>query len=137
MAGHVGASGRTFWHHATLREEHDDAACEHESREEGMGPTLAVQGSTTKAILFEAYLESSRCWHPDASGRARRSARDGQPKRPYKSEEVGARAYRGARLCEVLFLAPYYSPEYNPIEEAFSKIKGLFCVRHRRAPQRS
>jgi transposase len=26
--------------------------------------------------------------------------------------------------CEVLFLPPY-SPDYNPIEEAFSKIKGL------------
>jgi transposase len=26
--------------------------------------------------------------------------------------------------CELLYL-PAYSPEYNPIEEAFSKIKGL------------
>jgi transposase len=29
-----------------------------------------------------------------------------------------------ARGCEVLFLPPY-SPDYNPIEEAFSKIKDL------------
>ncbi len=28
------------------------------------------------------------------------------------------------RGCELLFLAPYW-PDYNPIEEAFSKIKGL------------
>ena len=28
------------------------------------------------------------------------------------------------RGCELLYL-PSYSPEYNPIEEAFSKIKGL------------
>ena len=29
-----------------------------------------------------------------------------------------------ARGCELLFLPPY-SPDLNPIEEAFSKIKGL------------
>jgi transposase len=28
------------------------------------------------------------------------------------------------RLCEVLYLPPY-SPDLNPIEEAFSKVKGL------------
>ncbi len=28
------------------------------------------------------------------------------------------------RGCELLYL-PAYSPDYNPIEEAFSKIKGL------------
>jgi transposase len=40
----------------------------------------------------------------------------------HKSEEV--RELIEARDCEVLFLPPY-SPDYNPIEEAFSKIKGL------------
>jgi transposase len=28
------------------------------------------------------------------------------------------------RVCELLYL-PAYSPDYNPIEEAFAKIKGL------------
>jgi len=40
----------------------------------------------------------------------------------HKGEEV--RELIEARGCEVLFL-PAYSPDYNPIEEAFSKIKGL------------
>src|SRR3954469_23951601 len=40
----------------------------------------------------------------------------------HKSEEV--RELIEGRGCEVLFLPPY-SPDYNPIEEAFSKIKGL------------
>ncbi len=35
----------------------------------------------------------------------------------------------------MLFL-PAYSPDYNPIEEAFSKIKGLLCAERRRAPER-
>jgi transposase len=30
------------------------------------------------------------------------------------------------RDCELLYL-PAYSPDYNPIEEAFAKIKNLLC----------
>ena len=33
--------------------------------------------------------------------------------------------------AEVLLLPPY-SPDFNPIEEAFSKVKGLFCGGRRR-----
>ncbi len=40
----------------------------------------------------------------------------------HKSEEV--RELIEGRGCEMLFLPPY-SPDLNPIEEAFSKIKGL------------
>ena len=40
----------------------------------------------------------------------------------HKAERV--RELIEARGCEVIFLAPY-SPELNPIEEAFSKIKGI------------
>jgi DDE superfamily endonuclease len=29
------------------------------------------------------------------------------------------------RGCELLYLPPYYSPDFNPIEQAFSKIKGI------------
>ncbi len=40
----------------------------------------------------------------------------------HKGEEV--RELIEARGCEVLFLTPY-SPDFNPMEEAFSKIKAL------------
>jgi transposase len=84
---------------------------------EGMGPTLAVQGGTNKAV-FEAYYVE---WVLAPS------LRPGQVVvmdnlAAHKSEEV--RELIEARDCEVLFLPPY-SPDYNPIEEAFSKIKGL------------
>lgn len=83
---------------------------------EGMGPTLAVQGGTNKAV-FEAYVE--RVLAP--------ALRAGQVVvmdnlSAHKGEEV--RELIEERGCEVLFLPPY-SPDYNPIEEAFSKIKGL------------
>ncbi len=35
-----------------------------------------------------------------------------------------------ARGCELLYL-PSYSPDYNPIEEVFAKIKNLLCARPR------
>jgi len=83
---------------------------------EGMGRALAVQGSANKAV-FEAYVE--RVLAP--------SLRPGQVVvmdnlNAHKSEE--ARELIEARGCQVLFLPPY-SPDFNPIEEAFSKIKGL------------
>lgn len=83
---------------------------------EGMGPTLAVQGGTTKAV-FEAYVE--RMLAP--------TLRAGQVVvmdnlSAHKGEEV--RELIEGRGCELLFLPPY-SPDLNPIEEAFSKIKGL------------
>ena len=40
----------------------------------------------------------------------------------HKSER--GRTLIEAAGCEVLYLPPY-SPDYNPIEEAFSKIKGI------------
>jgi transposase len=51
----------------------------------------------------------------------------------HKGEEV--RELVEERGCQVLFLPPY-SPDLNPIEEAFSKIKGLLCARHRPARRR-
>jgi transposase len=41
----------------------------------------------------------------------------------HKDEKV--RELIEARGCELVFL-PAYSPDFNPIEEAFSKIKALF-----------
>ena len=84
--------------------------------DEGMGPCLAVLGGTTKAV-FEAYV--GRVLTP--------SLRPGQVVvmdnlAAHKGEKV--RELIEGRGCEVLFLPPY-SPDLNPIEEAFSKIKGL------------
>jgi transposase len=83
---------------------------------EGMGECLAAEGATTK-VLFEAYVQ--RVLAP--------SLRSGQVVVMYNLS-----AHKGERVrelveeqgCELLYLPPY-SPDYNPIEEAFSKIKGL------------
>jgi transposase len=83
---------------------------------EGMGPCLAVEGPTTKAV-FEAYLE--RVLAP--------SLCPGQVVvmdnlSSHKGPQV--RQFLEARGCELLYL-PAYSPDLNPIEEAFAKIKAL------------
>ena len=84
---------------------------------EGMGPTLAVEGATTAVVVFEAYVE--RVLAP--------SLKEGQvvvmdnlgAHRPKRVRELIEQ--RGA---ELLYL-PSYSPDYNPIEEAFAKLKHL------------
>lgn len=83
---------------------------------EGMGPSLAVEGATT-ARVFETYVE--KVLVP--------SLRAGQivvmdnlgAHRPERIRELIEQ-----RGCELLYL-PSYSPDYNPIEEAFAKIKNL------------
>ena len=82
----------------------------------GMGPSLAVEGATT-ARVFETYVE--KVLVP--------SLRVGQivvmdnlgAHRPKRIRELSE--HQG---CELLYL-PAYSPAYNPIEEAFAKIKNL------------
>ncbi len=82
----------------------------------GMGPSLAVEGGTTKAV-FEAYV--GRVLAPSLS-----------PGRVVVMDNLSA--HKGERVkelveakgCEVLFL-PSYSPDFSPIEEAFSKLKAL------------
>jgi transposase len=84
--------------------------------QEGMGPSLAVEGSTTK-VVFEAYLQ--RLLAP--------SLRPGQVVvMDNLSSHKGPRVREliEGRSCELMYLPPY-SPDLNPIEEAFSKIKGL------------
>jgi transposase len=83
---------------------------------EGMGPSLAVEGATTTRV-FETYVE--RVLAP--------TLREGQVVvmdnlSAHKGERV--RELIEGRGCELLYL-PSYSPDLNPIEEAFSKIKGL------------
>ena len=81
-----------------------------------MGPCLAVQGATTR-IVFEAYIE--KVLVP--------SLRRGQVMvtdnlSAHKGERV--RALIESAGWELLYLPPY-SPDFSPIEEAFSKVKGL------------
>ena len=83
---------------------------------EGMGPSVAVEEATTR-VVFEAYVEQALA----------PSLRPGQVVvmdnlTAHKGERV--RELVEARGCELLYLPPY-SPDFNPIEEAFSKVKGL------------
>jgi transposase len=83
---------------------------------ERMGPSLAVEGATT-ARVFETYVE--RVLVPSLS-RGQVVVMDNLS--AHKGERI--RELIEGRGCELLYL-PSYSPDLNPIEEAFSKIKGL------------
>jgi transposase len=83
---------------------------------EGMGPSLAVEGATN-AKVFETYVE--RVLGPTLR-RGQVVVMDNLS--AHKGERV--RELIEQRGCELLYL-PSYSPDFNPIEEAFSKIKGL------------
>ena len=82
---------------------------------QGTGPCLAVEGSATRGV-FETYLE--RVLAPSL-----------RPGRVVVMDNLSA--HKGGRVkeivegrgCEVLYLPPY-SPDLNPIEQAFSKVKG-------------
>jgi transposase len=83
---------------------------------EGMGPCLAVEGATTREV-FEAYAE--RVLAPSLS-----------PGQVVVMDNLSS--HKGGRVrelvegrgCELLYLPPY-SPDLNPIEEAFAKLKTL------------
>jgi len=82
----------------------------------GLGPCLAVEGATTREV-FEAYLE--RALAP--------TLKPGQivvmdNLSAHKGERV--RELIKQRGCELVYLPPY-SPDFNPIEQAFSKVKDL------------
>ena len=83
---------------------------------EGVGPCLAVEGATRREV-FEAYLE--RVLAP--------SLRPGQ-----FLVMDNLSAHKGGRVREIVEAAgcglaylPPYSPDLNPIEQAFAKVKGL------------
>ena len=84
---------------------------------EGMGPSLAVEGATTAAV-FETYVE--RILGP--SLRKGRVVVVMDNLSAHKRERV--RELIEGRGCELAYLPPY-SPDFNPIEQAFSKVKGL------------
>jgi transposase len=82
----------------------------------GMGPSMAVEGATTSRV-FETYVE--RLLAPAL-----------QPGQVVVMDNLGAHKPRRIRElieqrgCELIYLPPY-SPDFNPIEEALSKIKHL------------
>ena len=81
---------------------------------EGMGPALTVEGATTSAV-FETYVEQVLA----------PTLRKGQVVvmdnlSAHKGERV--KELIEGRGCELIYL-PSYSPDFNPIEPAFSKIK--------------
>ena len=83
---------------------------------EGMGLSLAVEGATNREV-FETYVEQILA----------PTLRTGQVVvmdnlTAHKGERVKELIER--RDCELLYLPPY-SPDFNPIEEAFAKIKSL------------
>ena len=77
---------------------------------------MAVEGATTKEV-FETYLESVLA--PTLSP-AQVVVMDNLS--AHKGEKV--KEIIEGRGCELLYLPPY-SPDFNPIEQAFSKIKGI------------
>jgi transposase len=83
---------------------------------QGMGPSLTVEGATTSAV-FETYVEQVLA----------PTLRSGQVVvmdnlSAHKGERIKELIER--RGCQLIYL-PAYSPDLNPIEEAFSKIKSL------------
>jgi transposase len=82
----------------------------------GLGPCLAVEGATRREV-FEAYLEHVL-------------APTLKPGQMVVMDNLSA--HKGGRVkeiiegrgCELVYLPPY-SPDFNPIEQAFSKVKGI------------
>ncbi len=82
----------------------------------GMGPSLSIEGSSDKES-FGLYLEHILC---PALERGQIVVMDNLS--VHKGRFV--REMIEERGCQ-LWLLPSYSPDLNPIEEAFSKAKGL------------
>ena len=92
-------------------------------KERGMGASLVVEGSTNGAV-FETYLEEVLC---PTLKRGQVVVMDNLS--AHNGEMV--RELIEGRGCELVYLPPY-SPDFNPIEQAFSKIKGYLreaCAR--------
>jgi transposase len=82
----------------------------------GMGPSLAVEGATT-ARVFETYVKEVLA---PKLGEGQIVVMDNLgAHRPKRVRELIEQ-----RGCQLIYL-PSYSPDYNPIEEAFAKIKNL------------
>ena len=84
--------------------------------EGGMGEAIAIEGATD-AELFETYVEE---FLAPTLRAGQVVVLDGLG--AHRTERV--RNLIEARGCDLVFL-PSYSPDLNPIEEAFSKIKNI------------
>jgi transposase len=91
---------------------------------EGMGACLAVEGPTTREV-FETYVV-------EVLGPSLRAGQVVVMDNLSYHKGARVRELIEKRSCELLYLPPY-SPDYNPIEEAFAKLKALL----RRAAARS
>jgi transposase len=83
---------------------------------EGMGTSLAVEGATNREV-FETYVEQILA---PTLRRGQVVVMDNLT--AHKGERV--KELIEERGCELIYLPPY-SPDFNPIEEAFAKIKAL------------
>ena len=83
---------------------------------DGMGETMAVEGSTDRWV-FEAYVEHALA---PALRAGQVVIMDNLP--AHKPARV--RELIEERGCKLIYL-PAYSPDLNPIEEAFSKVKDM------------
>lgn len=83
---------------------------------DGMGTSLAVEGATT-ARVFETYVQKMLV---ASLGAGQIVVMDNLG--AHRPKRIGELIEQ--RGCELLYL-PAYSPDYNPIEEAFAKIKNL------------
>jgi transposase len=91
--------------------------------ERGMGASLVVEGSTN-GIVFETYLEEVLC---PTLEKGQVVVMDNLS--AHKGERV--RELIEGKGCELVYLPPY-SPDFNPIEQAFSKLKSYLrdaCAR--------
>jgi transposase len=82
----------------------------------GMGETLAVEGSTNQEV-FDAYVEHVLA--PTLEAGQVVIMDNLSAHKPARVRELIE-----SRGCELIYL-PAYSPDFNPIEEAFAKIKGM------------
>ena len=82
----------------------------------GMGETMAVEGSTNREV-FEAYVEHVLA--PTLEAGKVVVMDNLSSHKPARVKELIEE-----RGCKLIYL-PAYSPDFNPIEEAFSKLKGM------------
>jgi transposase len=82
----------------------------------GMGETMAVEGSTNREV-FETYVEHALA--PTLETGQVVILDNLSAHKPTRVRELIEE-----RGCELIYL-PAYSPDFNPIEEAFAKIKGM------------
>ncbi len=98
-------------------------------RSGGMGPSMAVEGATTKEVL-ETYVEHFLA--PELEPGQEVVVMDNLG--AHRPERV--RQQIEGRGCELIYLPPYSPDLLNPIEEAFAKIKHIPSGRCVPAPRR-